>query len=85
LASGDANPGGDTRRLPDVGPAAQAEKLARWTRTAAAVAAIRPADLSAAERINYLVYRGQIDALLAEQRFRDYEKPLNSDTSFWGD
>ncbi|MBI0475474.1 DUF885 family protein [Sphingomonas sp. MA1305] len=85
LAAGDANPGGEARHLPDVGPAAQAEKLARWTRTAAALAAIRPDDLSPAERTNYLVYKGQIDALLAEQRFREYEKPLNSDTSFWGD
>lgn len=31
-----------------------------------------------------MVYRGQIDALIAAQRFREYEKPLNSDTSFWG-
>ncbi|WP_288936392.1 DUF885 family protein [uncultured Sphingomonas sp.] len=85
LAAGDANPGGNARRLPDVGPAAQAQKLARWTRTAAALAAIRPATLSDAGRADYLVYKGQIDALLAEQRFRDYEKPLNADTSFWGD
>jgi len=73
------------RGLPDVGPAAQAAKLDRWTRTEAALAAIRAADLSPAERINYAVYKGQIDALLAEQRFRDYEKPLNADSSFWGE
>jgi uncharacterized protein (DUF885 family) len=85
LAAGDANPGGEALHLPDVGPAAQAARLDRWTRTAAALAAIRPADLSPAERVNYAVYKGQIAALLAEQRFRDYEKPLNADTSFWGD
>ncbi|WP_093666873.1 DUF885 domain-containing protein [Sphingomonas gellani] len=73
------------RRLPDVGPAVQAEKLKRWTDTEARLAAIRVADLSTAERVNYAVYKQQIDALLAEQRFRDFEKPLNADSSFWGD
>ena len=71
--------------LPDVGPKAQAEKLKRWTETLAALDAIKPADLSAEQRVNYAVYRGQVEALLNEQRFREYEKPLNSDTSFWGD
>jgi uncharacterized protein (DUF885 family) len=71
--------------LPDVGPAAQAARLDRWTRTQAALAAIRVADLSPAEQVNYAVYKQQIDALLAQQRFRDYEKPLSADTSFWGD
>ncbi|WP_293876869.1 MULTISPECIES: DUF885 family protein [unclassified Sphingomonas] len=82
---GEDRPAGVTARLPDVGPKVQAERLARWTRTAAALAAIRPATLRPAARVDYAVYKGQIDALLAEQRYRDYEKPLNSDTSFWGD
>ncbi|MEI5685599.1 DUF885 domain-containing protein [Sphingomonas kyungheensis] len=73
------------RGLPDVGPAAQAAKLARWTQTAAALAAIRRDDLSPAARLDYGVYAAQIRALLAEQRFRDYEKPLTSDSSFWSD
>lgn len=71
--------------LPDVGPAAQAERLARWTTTLAALSKIRPSALSPAERVNYAVYKGQIEALLAEQKYRDYEKPLNADSSFWGD
>lgn len=71
--------------LPDVGPAAQAGKLARWTATLAALGKIDPAKLSPAERVNYAVFKGQIEALLAEQKFRDYEKPLNADSSFWGD
>ena len=72
-------------RLPDVGPAAQAARLARWTQVSRALAAIDPATLSAEARTNYAVYRGQIAALLNDQRYRDYEKPLTSDTSFWGD
>ncbi|MGP7797089.1 DUF885 domain-containing protein [Sphingomonas sp. CLY1604] len=71
--------------LPDVGAAMQAAKRARWARTLAALDAIRPADLSRASQVNYAVYRAQIAALLDEQRFRDYEMPLTSDTSFWGD
>ncbi|MDY0957501.1 DUF885 family protein [Sphingomonas sp. CFBP8993] len=73
-----------SRQLPDVGPAAQAERLARWEATAKALDAIDPTRLSANTQIDYMVYRGQIDALLAAQRFREYEKPLTADTSFWG-
>jgi uncharacterized protein (DUF885 family) len=72
-------------RLPDVGPKAQAERLARWTNVERQLEKIRTASLTPAERINYRVYKAQIDALLAAQRFRDFEKPLNSDTSFWGE
>lgn len=71
--------------LPDVGPAAQAERLACWERVERELAAIPQARLSAANRINFTVYKGQVDALLAAQRYRDYEKPFNADTSFWGD
>ena len=71
--------------LPDIGPAAQAERLARWTATLSALGKIDPAKLSPAERVNYAVFKGQIEALLNEQQYRDYEKPLNADSSFWGD
>jgi uncharacterized protein (DUF885 family) len=72
-------------RLPDVGPKAQAERLARWTQVSQQLAAIPIASLNAANRVNYAVYKQQIDALLAAQRYRDYERPLSADTSFWGD
>jgi uncharacterized protein (DUF885 family) len=82
---GEDSPRDKALRLPDVGPAIQAAKLARWTQVSAQLVAIRPQTLSPAARIDYAVYKGQIDALLAEQRYRDYEKPLNADTSFWGE
>jgi uncharacterized protein (DUF885 family) len=86
LSAGDEDtPKDEARGLPDVGPAMQAAKTRRWTETLAALDAIPPASLSPATRDNYTVYRGQIAALLAEQRFRDYEKPLTADTSFWID
>lgn len=85
LGSNEDSPPGTPPHLPDVSLAAQAAKTARWTETERQLAAIRLADLSPAARVDYAVYKGQIDALLAEQTYREYEKPLNSDTSFWGD
>jgi uncharacterized protein (DUF885 family) len=72
-------------RLPDVAPAAQAAKRRRWEETLAALDGIDRNQLSPDAQVDYAVYRGQVEALLNEQRFRDYEKPLNSDTSFWSD
>jgi uncharacterized protein (DUF885 family) len=72
-------------KLPDVGEKVQAERLARWTQVSRELAAIPVAKLSKTNQVNYAVYKGQIDALLAEQRYREYEKPLNADSSFWGD
>ncbi|MGK2911574.1 MAG: DUF885 domain-containing protein [Sphingobium sp.] len=71
--------------LPDVGPKTQAVRLARWEQVDTQLAAIKVDQLSPAQKVNFAVYKGQIDALLAEQRYRDYEKPLNADSSFWGD
>ncbi|WP_311267924.1 DUF885 family protein [Sphingobium sp. WCS2017Hpa-17] len=71
--------------LPDVGPKAQAARLARWEQVEKQLAAIKVDQLSPEQKINFAVYKGQIDAMLAEQRYRDFEKPLNADTSFWGD
>ncbi|MBA14878.1 MAG: DUF885 domain-containing protein [Sphingomonas sp.] len=85
LPPGEENQSADPLRLPDVGPQEQAAKLARWTATAALLADIDPATLSPANQINYEVYKDQIDALIAQQRYRDYEKPFNADTSFWGE
>jgi len=72
-------------RLPDVGPKIQAARLVRWTTVSRQLADLPIAKLSKVNQVNYAVYKGQIDALLAEQRYREYEKPLNADSSFWGD
>ena len=70
--------------LPDVGPAAQASRLERWSTVMTQLATIDATRLSPENRINLQIYRNQIATLLAAQRYRDYEKPLNADTSFWG-
>ena len=41
--------------------------------------------LSPEEQINYDVYRPEIENFVADQKFRDYEMPANSDSAFWTD
>jgi uncharacterized protein (DUF885 family) len=71
--------------LPKVDPATQRMRLEKWQDTLAQLDAVPRADLSAPEQLNYAVYRPQIETLIANQRFRDYEMPANSDTTFWTD
>jgi uncharacterized protein (DUF885 family) len=49
------------------------------------VEAVPRTSLSAPEQVNYDVYRAQLAVLIANQRFRDFEMPANSDTAFWTD
>ena len=79
----DGEPGVDLPRLPDVGPEAQQRRLAKWDAVLAQLRGIDPAVLSPAERVNYAVYLPQVEHLAASVRFRDYEMPFNSDSSFW--
>src|SRR5262249_37298291 len=37
------------------------------------------------EQINYDVYRREIKNFVADQKFRDFEMPANSDSAFWSD
>ena len=69
--------------LPSIDAAAQARRLAYWQDVRRKLDAISPRDLSADQAVNYEVYRDQIDVLIAQQKFREYEKPFNSDSSFW--
>ena len=71
--------------LPKVDPDTQQTRLRMWQDTLAKLDSIRRDELSAPERVNYDVYRPQIETLLANQKFRDYEMPANSDTTFWTD
>src|SRR5215469_3055922 len=71
--------------LPKVDPATQAMRLKYWEDTLRRVAAIPRASLSPREQLNYDIYREQLAVLIARQRFRDFEMPANSDSSFWTD
>lgn len=81
----ETNKGGIPGHLPDESLANQKLRLNTWTAALAELDAIPLTDLSPDKREDYGVYRGQIETLVDAQRFRDYEKPLNSDSSFWGD
>jgi len=71
--------------LPRVDPATQQMRLKYWEEVQRRVGAISRAGLSPKEQLNYDVYSNQIAVLITNQRFRDYEMPANSDTTFWTD
>jgi uncharacterized protein (DUF885 family) len=71
--------------LPKVDPAAQEMRLHYWEDVQKRLGAIDRAELAPKEQVNYDVYRPQIDVLIENQRFRSYEMPANSDSSFWSD
>lgn len=71
--------------LPDISAKAQAQRLVYWQGIERQLAAIDIGQLSPDNQVNYAVYKTQIDALVAAQVFREYEKPVNSDSAFWSD
>ncbi len=72
-------------QLPKADAATQATALAYWSHTLAQLDALTPTKLSPAERLNFAVYRAQIQGLVNAQHFRAYEAPVNSDSAFWSD
>jgi uncharacterized protein (DUF885 family) len=85
LADDEDLPKGTRPELPHVDAATQEARRRYWEDVLKRLDAIRPAQLSTAERINYAVYRAQISALYQAQRFREYEQPVNADSAFWTD
>ena len=81
----DEGEGKHNDHLPHVDAASQARRLSYWDDVLKSLAAIDPNTLSPEEKINYLVYKDQIFDLAAEQRFKTYEAPFNSDSQFWAD
>jgi uncharacterized protein (DUF885 family) len=85
IADDDALPKGVRPGLPHVDAATQEARRRYWADVLKRLDAIDPAALSSAERINYAVYRAQIQALYEAQRFHEYEQPVNADSAFWTD
>lgn len=83
IADEDSDSSGGNARLPDVSPEAHAARLAKWDAVLKQLDALDANQLSADNRINLDIYRRQVENLAAEVRFRAYEMPFNSDTSFW--
>jgi uncharacterized protein (DUF885 family) len=71
--------------LQDVSPAAQAKRLTYLQQVLAELDGIKPASLSPAVAVDYAVYRFDIETRVASLKSRDYEMPVNSDSSFWSD
>ncbi|HWA31502.1 MAG TPA: DUF885 family protein [Rhizomicrobium sp.] len=69
--------------LPKVDPATQAMRETYWEGVMKELNAIPRDKLSPREQVNYDVYKPQIAALIADQKFRTYEMPANSDSAFW--
>ncbi|GGC21023.1 DUF885 domain-containing protein [Pseudoduganella buxea] len=69
--------------LPKIDPATQQARQRYWEATLRKLDAVATGKLSAPQRIDFAVYRAQVAALLENQRFREYEKPLNADSAFW--
>jgi uncharacterized protein (DUF885 family) len=86
----DQNAGGEDderirAHLPDVRPAAQAQRLAYLQGVRRQLDAIKPAALSDEVQVDYAIYRYELDTRIAKLTFRDWEMPANSDSSFWSD
>jgi len=69
--------------LPKVDPATQQLRENYWTGVLGELATIDENALSDEDRVNYEVYQNQIEVLREDQRLREWEMPLNSDTTFW--
>jgi uncharacterized protein (DUF885 family) len=70
--------------LEDVSAATQAKALAHWERVLAELGKMDAQKLSAEERLNFEVYRTQIVVERNAVKFKEYERPVNSDSQFWG-
>src|SRR5438094_3176450 len=72
-------------RLPRVDPTTQEMRLRYWQDVLHKLDEVPRAQLSPEEQINCDVYRPEIENFVADQKFRDYEMPANSDSAFWTD
>lgn len=66
-------------------PATQEMRLRHWEQVLKQLDAIPHGELSAEEQVNYDVFRPEIEDSIADEKFRDYEMPANSDSAFWSD
>ena len=81
----DDDPSAVNPHLPDVSAAAQERRATYWRGVLARLDRIDIRRLSPEAAIDYQVYRRQIVEFLDDARFREWEKPLNGDSAFWGD
>jgi uncharacterized protein (DUF885 family) len=71
--------------LPSVDAATQELDLKHWQGVLQQVDALKLAELSPTERVNFQVFRAQLVVLINSEKFHEYERPANSDSTFWSD
>src|SRR5689334_1460416 len=79
----DADEDDAPKTWPRVDPATQAERQAYLTDVIRQLDALDTKAMSPDAQLNLAVYRDQIEVKLSQIKFRQYEKPLNADTTFW--
>jgi uncharacterized protein (DUF885 family) len=82
-ASGEAQP--NSGRLDDVNAGQQQQRLDYWQHVLRQLDDVDVAQLSPGNRVNYAVYREQIGNFVANQQFKNWQMPFNSDSAFWSD
>ena len=82
-ASGEAQP--NNGRLDQVDATRQQERLAYWQKVMEQLDAIDAKQLSPAEQVNDAIYREQIRNFIADQQFKQWQMPFNSDSAFWSE
>ncbi|HET6632621.1 MAG TPA: DUF885 family protein [Rhodanobacteraceae bacterium] len=75
----------DNSRLDSVDANSQKQRLAYWQQVMAKLEALDARKLSPANRVNYAVYHEQIANFIADQKFKTWQMPFNSDSAFWSD
>lgn len=81
----DSAPGTVDAHLPSASAAAHARRRAYWETVARQLDALDVRALSPAALSDFQVYRAQIAALLDDERFAEWQKPVNGDSAFWSD
>jgi uncharacterized protein (DUF885 family) len=79
-ARGETKP---TAHLPHVDESSQLRRAAHLKQLLDQLNAIVPQQLSPEEQVNAAVFRTILDNAIGEARFRQWEMPFNSDSSFW--
>lgn len=82
-ASGESQP--SDGRLDDVDAASQQRRLEYWRKVMKQLDSVDVRQLSPENRVNYAVYREQIRNFIADQQFKNWQMPFNSDSAFWSD
>ena len=82
-ASGEAQP--NSGRLDQVDAKSQQERLDYWQKVMRQLDAIDLKTLSPGQQVNDAIYREQIRNFIADQQFKQWQMPFNSDSAFWSE